>query len=49
MGGGKSYFLSALAVAALSGGGYYTYHHGRLPDWYWEAKVPKPNPITPTL
>ena len=41
MGGGKSYFLSALAVAALSGGGYYTYHHGRLPDWYWEAKVPE--------
>ena len=38
--GGKAYFLSALAVAALSGGGYYTYHHGRLPDWYWEAKIP---------
>jgi hypothetical protein len=39
--GGKAYFLSALAVAALSGGGYYTYHHGRLPDWYWEAKIPE--------
>ena len=39
--GAKAYFQAAIAVALLSGGGYWAYHHGRLPDWYWEAKLPE--------
>jgi len=39
--GAKAYFYGAVAVAALSAGGYWTYHHGRLPDWYWEARLPE--------
>ena len=38
--GVKAYFLSAIAVAGLSGGSYYCYKHVGLPSWYWQARLP---------
>lgn len=38
--GKGSYFLKAVMVAAAAYGGYYAQQHVRLPDWYWEARLP---------
>jgi len=36
-----TYFGSALLVATLSWGSYYWYTNIGLPDWYWQARLPK--------
>jgi hypothetical protein len=39
--GPKAYFYSAAVVASISYGAYYSYKHIGLPNWWWEARLPK--------